>query len=85
MKWAKETKSYMWAEYYSEDGNWKAYDKDILVPGGSNKKFYNAKTKRMERMDALRHVWFVENLKTGEVFENFKTLTAAKNFAESYK
>ena len=26
MKWRKETKVYMWANYYSEDGQWKAYD-----------------------------------------------------------
>lgn len=83
MKWTKETKAYMWAEYFSEDGNWKAYDKDICIKGGSNKKFYNPKTKRMERMDSFKHIWILENLKTGEVFENFKTLTAAKEFAEA--
>ena len=85
MKWTKETKTYMWAEYFSEDGAWKAYDKDICIKGGSNKKFYNSKTKRMERMDSYKHIWILENLKTNEVFDSFKTLTAAKAFAESYK
>lgn len=85
MKWIKETQSYMWAYYYSEDGVWKAYDKDIVIKGGSNKKHYNTKTKKMERLDSLKHIWILENLKTGDVFENFKTLTAAKQFAESHK
>lgn len=84
MKWSKQTEAYMWARYYSEDGNWVAYDKDIVVKGGSNKKFYNPKTKRMERLDAYRHVWVLKNLKTEEVFEGFKTLKAAKEFAENH-
>jgi hypothetical protein len=73
----------MWAEYYSEDGNWKAYDKDIIIKGGSNKKHYNPKTKRMERDDAIRHIWILEK-NTGERFDQFKTLKAAKEFAENY-
>lgn len=34
MKWTKETQVYMFAHYYSEDGNWKAWDEDKTVKGG---------------------------------------------------
>lgn len=83
MKWRKETKVYMFADYYSEDGNWKAWDETEEVKGGSRKKYYNPKTKRMENMNSWHHFWLVQNLKTGEVFKEFKTLKAAKEFAES--
>lgn len=85
MKWNKKTVTYMWAEYFSEDGFWKVYDKDVLVKGGSNKKFYNPKTKKMERRDSYKHIWILVNLETGETFDQFKTLKAAKEFAETYK
>jgi len=84
MEWTKETQVYMFAHYYSEDGNWKAWDEDIVIKGGSNKKYYNKETKRMERMDAFKHVWFLENIKTGErIAQEFKTLKACKEYAEA--
>lgn len=84
MKWTRETKVFMWANYYSEDGNWKAWDEDRLIKGGSNKRSYNPKTKKFERDDKIEHFWKLENLKTGEVVsEEFKTLKAAKAYAES--
>ncbi len=82
MKWIKETKVYMWANYYSEDGNWKAWDEDITVQ--SKNKKYNPKTHKMEHTEVTKHIWMVQNLKTGEIFKEFKTLKAAKEFAESY-
>lgn len=83
MKWKKETQAYMWAHYYSEDGNWKAWDDDVVIKGGSRRKYYNTKTKRMENEDALKHIWKLQNLKTGEVIaQEFKTLKAAKEYAE---
>lgn len=83
MKWRKETQVYMFAHYYSEDGNWKAWDEDKVIKGGSNKKYYNKATKKMERMDAWKHIWKLENLTTGEVVEKeFKTLKEAKAYAE---
>lgn len=84
MKWKKETQIYMWAHYYSEDGNWKAWDESELVKGGSRKKWYNPKTKKMENEDSWHHFWLVQNLKTGEIFKEFKTLKAAKEFAETH-
>lgn len=81
MKWIKKTKVYMFADYFSEDGNWKAWDEDIYIKGGSRKKFYNPETKQFERMDACKHIWYLENLNTGEITEH-KTLKAAKAFAE---
>ena len=84
MKWRKETQVYMWAHYYSEDGNWKAWDEDKVIKGGSPKRHYNPKTHMMEHDDLIKHYWKLENLKTGEVIENeFKTLKAAKEYAES--
>ena len=83
MKWRKETQVYMFAHYFSEDGNWKAWDEDIVIKGGSRKKFYNPKTKKMENEDSLKHIWKLENLKTGEVIDKeFRTLKAAKTYAE---
>lgn len=82
MKWTRETKVYMWANYYSEDGNWKVYDKDIVIKGGSTKRSYNPKTKKFEHQDAFKHIWYLENLNNGEVKE-FKTLKAAKEYAEN--
>jgi len=84
MKWRKETQVYMFAHYYSEDGNWKAWDEDKVIKGGSTKRYYNPKTHKMEHDDLIKHYWKLENLKTGEVIENeFKTLKAAKEYAES--
>lgn len=31
MKWRKETQVYMFAHYFSEDGNWKAWDETKMV------------------------------------------------------
>lgn len=84
MTWKKETRAYMWAHYYSDNGLWKAYDKDVIVKGGSTRKTYNPKTKRLERMDSVKHIWILENLKTGEIFSEFKTLKAAKEYAETH-
>lgn len=84
MKWTKETKAYMWANYFSEDGNWKAWDEDKTIKGGSNKKYYNPETKRFEKADKTIHFWKLENLKTGEIIEPFKTLKAAKEYAETH-
>lgn len=84
MKWRKETQVYMFAKYYSEDDTWVAWDKNEIVKGGSKKKFYNAKTHKMENMDSYHHYWLVQNLKTGEIFKEFKTLKEAKAFAENY-
>lgn len=83
MKWRKETQAYMWAYYYSEDGKWKAYDTDIVIKGGSRKKWYNPTTKKMENEDSCKHVWYLENLHTGEKFGEFKTLKQAKEYAET--
>ena len=86
MKWRRETQAYMWAYYYSEDGNWKAYDRDVLVQkGGGRKKWYNPKTHKMEHDDLIKHVWFLENLQTGEQLDiEFKTLKQAKEYAEAH-
>lgn len=85
MKWRRETQVYMWAYYYSEDGNWKAYDQDIHIKGGSRKKWYNPKTHKMENEDLVKHVWFLENLQTGETLDiEFKTLKQAKEYAEAH-
>ena len=51
MKWRKETQGYMWAHYYSEDGNYMAYDEDVLVE--TNRKEYNPETKRFERKKVI--------------------------------
>lgn len=82
MKWRKETQSYMWA-HYSEDGNWKAWDEDKTIKGGGRDTYYNPETKSFVKCDALKHIWILQNLKTGEVVDiEFKTLKAAKQFAE---
>lgn len=81
MKWRKETRSYMWAKYFSEDGKWVAWDEEILVT--SSKRKYNPVTKKFEQMQSYNHYWLLKNLLTGETLtEHFKTLTAAKKFAE---
>lgn len=83
MKWRKETKVYMWANYYSEDGNWKAWDEERVIKGGSNRRYYNTKTRKMEKEDKIEHFWKLQNLKTNEIIDKeFKTLKAAKQFAE---
>jgi len=85
MKWTKETKVYMWANYYSEDGNWKAWDEEKVIKGGSRKKYYNTELRKMVNEDAFKHYWKLQNLRTGEVLENqFKTLKEAKTFAEAH-
>lgn len=82
MKWRRETQSYMWAHYYSEDGKWKAWDEDKVVKGGSKKREYNPKTKKFEHANSYKHVWYLKNLETGEVInQEFKTLKAAKEYA----
>lgn len=84
MKWRRETQAYMWAHYYSEDGNWKAYDEDIHIKCGGRKKWYNPKTHKMENEDLVKHVWFLVNLKTGKKLDiEFKTLKQAKEYAEA--
>lgn len=85
MKWRKETQSYMWAHYYSEDGNWKAQDEDVLVKKeGSPKRYYDSETKKWKHEDLYKHVWYLKNLKIGEkVDKEFKTLKAAKAYAEA--
>lgn len=35
-------------------------------------------------MNSYRHYWLVQNLKTEEIFKEFKTLKEAKTFAENY-
>lgn len=85
MKWRKETLVYMYAEYFSEDGKWKAWDETIQIKGGSRKKYYNPKTKKLENQDSFKHFWKLENLETNEILENeFKTLKAAKEYAEAH-
>ena len=85
MKWRKVTKSYMWADYFSEDGRWKAWDEDHQIKGGSRKKYYNPETKKFENGDSYIHYWKLQNLETGEILEQeFKTLRDAKQFAEGF-
>ena len=82
MKWKKVTKVYMWAEYFSEDGKWKSWDKDITVK--TNRKEYNPRTRKIEAVTGLRHIWLLQNLQTGEMIpQEFKTLKAAKEYAEN--
>lgn len=84
MKWSRDTKVYMWANYYSEDGNWKAWDEDEVIKGGSRKKYYDPEEKKFKHEDLIKHFWLLENLKTGEVInKKFKTLKAAKEFVET--
>ena len=83
MKWRKETQVYMFAHYYSDDGNWKAYDESKLIPG-SGRKVYNPETRKYEKADVWKHYWKLENLITGEIVEKeFRTLTEAKKYAEA--
>ena len=82
MKWTRETQCYMWAHYFSEDGKWKAWDEAILVK--SSRKRYNPITKQFENLQSYKHFWKLENLVTGETLpQEFKTLTSAKQFAET--
>lgn len=74
--WKKETRYYMWANYYSADGNWKVWDEDVKTGKFRWCKMVQAK------VEIERHEWFVQNLKTGEVFKGFKTMKQAKEFAE---
>lgn len=83
MKWTRETKVYMWANYYSEDGNWKAWDEEEIVKGGGRKRYYDPDTKQFKKEDLIRHFWKLQDLRTGRVLEQeFKTLKAVKQFAE---
>ena len=84
MKWRKETRVYMFANYYSEDGQWKSWDEYRTLKGQGRGKHYDPVTKKMERDDVTKHFWKLENLLTGEVLpQEFKTLKEAKAFAES--
>lgn len=86
MKWLKEKRAYMWANYLSEDGIWKAWDEDVVIKGGSNKRYYNPETHLMERGDSHKHIWYLKNLNTGYIVDiEFKTLKDAKAYAESIK
>ena len=82
MKWRKETTCYMWANYFSEDGRYKAYDKDVYVE--SSKNYYNPKTRKMEPKMVAKHTWFLEDLNTGEIVFEGKTLKACKEYAETH-
>ena len=83
MKWTKETRVYMWANYYSEDGRWKAWDEEVQKP--SNRKWYNPETRKFEPKTTYDHYWLLENLETGEKLEqHFKTLKSAKTYAEEH-
>ena len=84
LKWERKTQVYMWAWYFSSDGKWKAFDRDIQSK--SSRKFYNPITRQFEHKTTYAHVWKLENLVTNEVLHNnFKTLAEAKKFAEEYK
>ena len=83
MKWRKETRAYMWANYYSEDGNWKAWDEDKTIKGGGRGTVYNPELKKFVQKDAVKHYWKLKNLKYGYIVDQeFKTLKAAKEFVE---
>ena len=83
MKWRKETQAYMWANYYSEDGEWRAWDEDKVISGGGRNKVYSPKLKKMVKTDAIKHIWKLQNLKSGDVLpDEFKTLKAIKEFVE---
>lgn len=82
MKWSKKTEVYMWAKYYSENGRWVAWDESHLVD--SNRRQYNPKTRKFEPVQVYHHAWYLKDLHTGErVNAEFKTLKAAKEYAES--
>lgn len=84
MKWTKETKTYMWANYYSENGTWKAWDEDKTIKGGGRGTVYNPELKKFVPKDITKHYWKLQNVITGEVVEQeFKTLKAAKQYAEA--
>lgn len=81
MKWRKESRAYMWANYYSEDGNWKAWDEDVYKI--SNRKEYNPTTRKFEQKKVAVHTWFLQNLQTGEIVFKAKTLKSCKEYAEN--
>lgn len=83
MKWTKETKVYCWANYYSEDGKWVAWDEDKLVQG--TRKFFNPQTRKYEPKSVFKVWWNLKNLETGEIVDReFKTLRSAKEYAETH-
>lgn len=81
MKWKKETVGYMWAKYYSEDGNYVAYDEDVYTE--SNRKEYNPITRKFENKTVCKHTWFLKDLKTNEIVFTGKTLKSCKEYAEN--
>ena len=84
MKWHKKTKVYCWAEYFSEDGKWKAWCQEEIVETGRKK--YNAITKKYDAVTGFKVWWTLQNLQTmEEVSIEFKTLKAAKEYAEANK
>lgn len=83
MKWKKETQAYMWARYYSEDGRWMVYYKDMCYTSKSNRKEYNPKTKKFEPKIIFKHIWFLKDLKTDEIVFSGKTLKSCKEYAEN--
>ena len=82
MKWRKETRGYMWAKYYSENGRYKAWDDDVYVK--SNLKVYNPKTRKFENKTIAKHTWFLKDLETGKVVFVGKTLKSCKEYAETH-
>lgn len=81
MKWHRDTRVYCWADYYSEDGKWKAWCEEKIVETGRRK--YNPITKKHDVCTGFKVWWVLQNLQTGEnVDAEFKTLKAAKEFAE---
>lgn len=82
MKWHKETKVYCWANYFSEDGNWKTWCEEKVVETGRKK--YNPITKKSEPITGFKVWWVLQNLQTNETVKaEFKTLKAAKEYAEA--
>jgi hypothetical protein len=82
MKWHKETKVFCWADYFSEDGKWKAWCEDKIV--ATNRTKYNPVTRKREPVSGYKVWWVLQNLQTGEkVGVEFKTLKSAKEYAET--
>ena len=76
MKWTKETKIYMWADYYSDDGKWHAWDEEIKT----------GKVRRTKNgtRSVIKHVWFLRNRETNETLPiEFKTLKEVKEYVEA--
>ena len=82
MKWRKETRAYMWANYYSENGRYKAWDEDVYVK--SSRKEYNPKTRKFENKTILKHTWFLKDLEKGEIVFVGKTIKSCKEYAETH-